>query len=618
MLKLIVLVLLLSCHVEAWAQPTALRLDASHAVVHAAPFLQYLEDPAHQLALADLPPLQPDSRGPWKPALNDRGNVNLGYSSSTYWLALPVSVAQHREDRLLEIAFSSLDHVEVYSPGDDGQYQRQFSGDLYPFNQRPYPHRNLVFPLQLPAGDYPIYIKVRSQGTLTVPINLWQVEAMHEHDQYAYSLLSLYYGALLALFFYNFLIYISTRETVFLFYVAFVGSMVVAQASLNGVGNQFLWPSWPVWGNVALPCGMAATGFFGVFFSRIFLNTRINFPRLDRFMLAFAGLFLFIFVSPLFIPYQASALLVSVAGIVFSLFVTSVAVSSYLHKNPGAFYFLLAWSAVLAGVVILGLRNLGWVPTNAFTIYSMQIGSAIEMLMLSFALADRITIMRKEKEQAQRDTLNAKQELVDALIKTEQELEERVALRTKEIEAVNTQLRHKERELRYMALHDALTGLANRTLMNDSLKRALARAGRDNSLVAVLLIDLDGFKEVNDSYGHAAGDLVLQVVAARLRKVTRVSDVTARLGGDEFVVVLEDTHGTEDAVRIAEKLVVELSRPVEGGLHISASIGIALSPGGQMSEDALLRLADQAMYEAKLAGRNRWHVASLDEYDSAT
>lgn len=263
----------------------------------------------------------------------------------------------------------------------------------------------------------------------------------------------------------------------------------------------------------------------------------------------------------------------------------------------------------MAGVVILGLRNFGWLPTNAFTINAMQVGSAIEMLMLPFALANRITIMRKEKEQAQRDTLNAKQELVDALIKSEHELEERVALRTKEIEAVNTQLRHKERELRYMALHDSLTGLANRTLMADSLKRALARALREHSLVGVLLIDLDGFKLINDTYGHAAGDLVLQVVAARLRKVTRLNDVTARLGGDEFVVLLEDIRGIEDAVRIAEKLVQELARPVEGGLHISASIGIALSDGQQITDDVLMKLADQAMYTAKLAGRNRWHVA---------
>ncbi|MGY1490466.1 diguanylate cyclase domain-containing protein [Methylobacillus pratensis] len=615
MRRLVILILLLICHAWAWAQPAALHLDASHALAHAGLFLQYLEDPGHQLALKDLPALQ--QGGAWKPALNERGNVNLGYSRSAFWFALPVSVAADSvEDRLLEVAFASLDHVEVYSPDSNGVYQRQMAGDIYPFNQRPYPHRNLVFPLKLPAGEHVIYIKVVSQGTLTVPVNLWQVKAMHAHDQYAYSLLSLYYGALLALFFYNFLIYLSTRETVFLFYVAFVGSMVVAQASLNGLGNQFLWPAWPEWGNIALPCGMAATGFFGVFFSRIFLNTRGNFPRLDRLMLAFAVLFALIMLSPLALSYRFSALLVSLSGVVFSLFVTSVAVVSYMRRNPGAFYFLLAWSAVLAGVVILGLRNLGWVPTNAFTIYSMQLGSAIEMLMLSFALADRITIMRKEKEQAQRDTLNAKQELVDALIKTEHDLEERVALRTKEIETVNTQLRHKERELRYMALHDALTGLANRTLMNDSLKRALARAGRDKGLVAVLLIDLDGFKEINDTYGHAAGDLVLQVVAARLRKVTRVSDVTARLGGDEFVVVLEDIHGAEDAIRIAEKLVQELARPVEGGLHISASIGIALSSEQHITDDVLLRQADKAMYKAKLAGRNRWHVAEEAECDS--
>ncbi|MCB5185139.1 sensor domain-containing diguanylate cyclase [Methylobacillus gramineus] len=618
MLRQLILVLLVCCHANAWAQPAALRLDVATHSVSAAPFLQYIEDAQHQLTIATLPALTDQSRR-WQPAMNESSSVNFGYSPSTYWFALTVDVTPDAPAKwLLEIAFASLDQAQVYVPQTDGQYSMQLAGDIYPFEARHYAHRNLLFPMSLSPGQHTIYIKVRSQGSVTVPVSLWQVEAKHNDDQYTYSLLSLYYGALLALFFYNFLIYLSTRESVFLFYVAFVGSMIIAQASLNGFGNQFLWPNWPAWGNVALPCGMAATGFFGAFFSRHFLNTRAKFPRLDRVILAFAVLFLLIFCSPILLPYHVSAISVSIAGIFFSLFITLVAIGSYLDKNPGAFYFLLAWGAVLAGVVILGLRNLGWVETNAFTIYSMQIGSAIEMLMLSFALADRINIMRKEKEQAQRDTLNAKQDLVDTLIKSEQELEERVVLRTKEIEAVNTQLRHKERELRYMALHDALTGLANRTLMNDTLKRAISRRERDKSKVkvAVLLIDLDGFKEVNDSYGHAAGDLVLQVVAARLRKITRVSDVTARLGGDEFVVVLEDIHGVEDAIRISEKLVHELARPVEGGFHVSASIGIALTGCEPITADQLIKMADQAMYQAKLLGRNRWVIAGDEPCDS--
>ncbi|MCB5186620.1 sensor domain-containing diguanylate cyclase [Methylobacillus caricis] len=611
MLGRLILVWLACCHAYAWAQPATLSLDTVTPFASATPFLRYLEDTQDRFTIATLPRLSDDSRL-WRSAANGNGSVNFGYSSSTHWFALTVDVKPGAPAKwLLEIAFASLDQAWVYVPQANGDYAMQLSGDIYPFEARPYPHRNLIFPVSLSSGKHTIYIKVRSQGSVTVPVNLWQIEAKHSDDQHTYSLLSIYYGALLALFFYNFLIYLSTRESVFLFYVAFVGSMIVAQASLNGLGNQFLWPDWPGWGNMALPCGMAATGFFGALFSRNFLNTYVKFPRLDRIILAFAVLFAFIFYSPMLVSYHFAAIAVSISGILFALFITLVAIGSYFDKNPGAFYFLLAWGAVLAGVVVLGLRNLGWVQTNAFTIYSMQIGSAIEMLMLSFALADRITIMRKEKEQAQRDTLNAKQDLVDTLIKSEQELEERVALRTKEIEAVNTQLRHKERELRYMALHDALTGLANRTLMNDTLKRAIARRERDKNKVkvAVLVIDLDGFKEVNDSYGHAAGDLVLQVVAARLRKVTRVSDVTARLGGDEFVVVLEDIHGVDDAIRISEKLVQELARPVEGGFHVSASIGIALTGDKPVTADQLIKMADRAMYQAKLLGRNRWVIA---------
>ncbi len=163
----------------------------------------------------------------------------------------------------------------------------------------------------------------------------------------------------------------------------------------------------------------------------------------------------------------------------------------------------------------------------------------------------------------------------------------------------------------HQAVHDALTGLPNRTLFADRVERALARARRRGGRVAVLFFDLDHFKVVNDSLGHHAGDQLLVALADRLRDLLRDSDTVARFGGDEFAVLLEDVDDGSGPVRVAESVIELLSQPivVGGRRHvISASIGIALSGPGSSSPAALVRDADAAMYRAKLGGRNGYEV----------
>lgn len=164
----------------------------------------------------------------------------------------------------------------------------------------------------------------------------------------------------------------------------------------------------------------------------------------------------------------------------------------------------------------------------------------------------------------------------------------------------------------HAAHHDALTGLPNRRLLNDRLAQAMARAQRNERHVALMLIDLDGFKAVNDSFGHGAGDAVLNETARRLAAVVRASDSVARLGGDEFVVLLDNLAEGNHAARVAEGVVAALSQPIPwpgASLHVSASVGIALYPGDAENIDELFKRADAAMYEAKRAGKNAFRFA---------
>jgi diguanylate cyclase (GGDEF)-like protein len=179
----------------------------------------------------------------------------------------------------------------------------------------------------------------------------------------------------------------------------------------------------------------------------------------------------------------------------------------------------------------------------------------------------------------------------------------------------NAALRASERErldeLARQAFHDPLTDLPNRALFADRLDHALARLRRRHGSVAVLLLDLDGFKEVNDTLGHEAGDQLLITVGERLRACLRPADTVARLGGDEFTILLEEIDSLREATRVAERIEDALKTPfvLDGNeISITTSIGIAFNTPGNSEPDDLLRNADTAMYQAKRAGKARYEV----------
>jgi diguanylate cyclase (GGDEF)-like protein len=167
----------------------------------------------------------------------------------------------------------------------------------------------------------------------------------------------------------------------------------------------------------------------------------------------------------------------------------------------------------------------------------------------------------------------------------------------------------------HMAHHDALTGLPNRRLFHDRLRQAIAQARRRRELVALLYIDLDNFKAVNDSFGHACGDAVLTEVANRMRATTRDADTLARTGGDEFTLVATQLSEPAAADRIADKLIAAATQPIAAGeveVRMGASIGISIWPADGDNADALERCADEAMYRAKQAGKNRYYRYSAE------
>ena len=180
-----------------------------------------------------------------------------------------------------------------------------------------------------------------------------------------------------------------------------------------------------------------------------------------------------------------------------------------------------------------------------------------------------------------------------------------------EVRLLHDETRNQRKMLEALALQDPLTGLANRRLLLDRMSVALSQARRSNGCMAVMYLDLDGFKEVNDTLGHGAGDILLKAVAERLTGTVREEDTVARLGGDEFVMTLRHVHSVADAAAMAAKVIEAVSQPydIEGRVvRVTTSAGIAIYPNDDEDAETLLKSADSALYEAKRAGKNTYRI----------
>jgi diguanylate cyclase (GGDEF)-like protein len=594
----------------AAAGATTLPLVDSVTKYSLAPYVEVLEDHSGTLTFDDVS----KSDAPFMPA-GAHQDLSYGYRASVYWLRLTIAPPPGgtHESWVFEVAYPTLDSVTLYQPSH-GAYWSDETGDLLPFSSRPVDHRNFVFPMRLSGAEpQTVYLRVQSQGTITIPFTLWQADAFARASELAYAGLALYFGAFIAIALYNLLLYVSLRDRLLLIYVCFVASLAVGLGSQYGLTYQFLWPGIPRFGNIMFPAGMSLAGVCGIYFTRHFLNTPVTLPRSDKMLRVLTVLFAAV-LPLLLIRYRWASLLISVVAVLFCVMALEVGIRSVYRRYYGAVFYLLAWTLFLIFTTFMSLRNMGLLPSNFLTLNGMQIGSAAEMILLSFALADRYRKVYREREQAREEALEAKQQVLETMRTHERMLEQRVTERTAELQRTNRKLQESQQQLQSLAHHDPLTGLANRLLLDTRLEHALKTAARQGSNVAILLLDVDDFKPVNDHYGHAVGDELLVELARRMESVVRQTDTVARLGGDEFIILLESISGPEAVKPIVEKLIAAIQLPVQTqvgvAVQVGVSIGYTVAGPGEMDRTTLINRADQAMYAAKNSGGNRASIGT--------
>lgn len=380
----------------------------------------FLEDPSGELTLDEV--LEPAVQARFG-AVPQRGDgVNFGFTRSAIWLRLVLHAPPETQpDWLLELAYPPLDSIELYAPDGPG-LDRQAGGDLRPFSARAVPHRNHVLRVTLRSGgSTTLYLRLRSQGAVVAAATLWRPIALWQHDQAVYGVLGSYFGLLVGLLLYNLLLYLSVRDSGYLIYAGFAAALGAGQAALSGMGAQFLWPQW-TWLNSVLPAAaFSAAAILGVQFARHFLSSAARLPRTDRFLRLQVAGWTAALVAAVTLPYTATAWLVTVMAMLSVGTGVVVGVVSIRRQFAGARLFFTAWAVLLAGVLTLALHNAGVLPSNLFTANALLIGSAFEMVLLSFALADRINVARRFKEMAQA-RIAAEHALVGALSQAQQRL----------------------------------------------------------------------------------------------------------------------------------------------------------------------------------------------------
>ena len=522
------------------------RVDAAFVNAPLGPSVEVLEDPSGKLEFDAV-----RTATGFKPAPNL--GTNFGFTRSAWWLRFTVANNGNSERHvLLREDYPLIDYLDLWAPDAAGGWRHTATGDRTLFSTRQFAHRDYLFELILPPqSEQTFYVRGASDGPVDLDFTLYESHALIgalSREQLAYGV---YYGGFLVLVLYNFFIFLIVRDRAFFYYLLYASSYGLYFAIHNGIAFEFLWPNDPAWGNQSLLVMLALSLIFGLQFTRTFLDTAGFASRLDKVAIALqalAGLGLF---ASFFAPYAVLILPLALLTVIVTVLIITMGTLGLVKGYQPARYFMIAWGMLLAGVMMYMLKVFGLLPHNVFTQNGFQVGSLLEMVLLSLALASRL------------------------------------------------------RDLRQQSRTDTLTQVPNRRFFDEQVALEFERAKRTQGAVALLVVDIDHFKQFNDRYGHARGDEVLKLVADHLCHGVRRGDSVCRYGGEEFAVILPGASGSE-AAEVAENLRRTVENTISADSPVTISIGVASTREAEFQDvDAMFRAADSALYKAKDSGRNK-------------
>ncbi len=374
--------------------------------------------------------------------------LNTDFRENTsYWIRIPVRHAPYsKRIWLLEFYDQTIDHLNAYVPQQDGTYQRIMMGDQQPFSQRMFRHKNYEIALKMPADSVVnYYFHVRSHEFADLRVALRSVNRFVFYALNEYFLFGTFYGMIIIIALYNFLVFLAIREIKNVYYIMYILSVAAYAMSYDGIGFQYLWPNHPEWNNYAVGFTLYAVILWGLIFTRRFLVTRANAPRLDR---ALKGMIIarsvFFIVEVFLFPHLLTLRTIEIIPLSL-IFFTGITVWNSGYRP--ARFFVIAYGILFTGFFIRTLVYFNVLPFTTSLHYSLHFSFVLEMLFLTFALGDRIRILKNMRDRALKRIIHQHEVNMRLKDKVTRELEEKVAERTIELNRKNEQLEETNRKI---------------------------------------------------------------------------------------------------------------------------------------------------------------------------
>ncbi|MES9857126.1 MAG: 7TM diverse intracellular signaling domain-containing protein [Sedimenticola sp.] len=359
--------------------------------------------------------------------------ASWGFTDSAYWYRTTiVNPGKEPRELVLEQTTSWIDSISLYTPSDDPtkEFSVIHTGDRLPFNQRPIKHHNFLFPITVaPGQSLPLYLRIESRAAVATPLTLWDRDAFGNHDRTIAYYFGAFFGVLGIMFVYNLFLFLNLRDINYLYYIIFISSIALVFATSKGLTFMYLWPDDPGFIERVQTAGLSFYQLGGILFAKNFFDTRNQHPRFNNlFLFLLTGHSLIILLA--FIVKDVIPLAnISIAMVqINAIILLATGLQAWRKGNQTARYYLAAWSLSILGIVITALILLGVMNYNFFLYNATFVGSLLDVAFLSFALADRINLLRSEKD-------HARLLVHETLRKTKNELESKVAERTADLRA---------------------------------------------------------------------------------------------------------------------------------------------------------------------------------------